>query len=89
MGTKAVPVEPGAHPVANALLFQRLIGHVKSKVPTVPNIVREFGWFVVNGGASYVFVVYLRGIDPVFVANGGKFAGEIATEFTLEVERPE
>ena len=45
--------------------------------------------FVVNGGTSYVFVVYLRGIDPVFLANGGKFTGEVATEFMLEVERPE
>ena len=53
------------------------------------NRVSESVRFVVNGGTSYVFVVYLRGIDPVFLANGGKFAGEVATEFTLEVERPE
>ena len=45
--------------------------------------------FVVNGGTTYVFVVYLRGIDPVYLANGGKFEGEVATEFTLEVERPD
>jgi hypothetical protein len=45
--------------------------------------------FVINGGTIYVFVVYLRGIDPVFLANGGKFTGEVATEFTLEIERPE
>src|SRR5206468_6005782 len=25
--------------------------HVKSKVPTVRAIIKEFGWFVVNGGA--------------------------------------
>ena len=45
--------------------------------------------FFVNGGTDYSFIVYLRGVDPVFLSNGGVFAGEVATAFTLEVERPE
>jgi hypothetical protein len=45
--------------------------------------------FVVNPGTSYAFVVYLRGVDSQFVANGGQFAGEVMTPFTLAVERPE
>jgi hypothetical protein len=45
--------------------------------------------FFVNGGTDYVFIVYLRGADPQFLANGGVFSGEVATAFTLEVERPE
>jgi hypothetical protein len=45
--------------------------------------------FVVNGGTDYVFIVYLRGVDPQFVANGGVFSGEVETSFTLQVERPE
>ena len=44
--------------------------------------------FFVNGGTRYVFVIYLRGVDPIFLANGGRFAGEITTPFTLTVERP-
>lgn len=44
--------------------------------------------FVVNGGTNYIFVVYLRGIDPQFLANGGKFTGDVSTTFTLTVERP-
>jgi cobalamin biosynthesis Mg chelatase CobN len=45
--------------------------------------------FFVNGGTDYAFVVYLRGVDPQFLANGGIYTGEVATPFTLEVERPE
>lgn len=45
--------------------------------------------FFVNGGTDYVFVVYLRGVDAQFLANGGVFSGEVATPFTLEVERPQ
>lgn len=45
--------------------------------------------FFVNGGTDYAFVVYLRGVDAQFVANGGVYFGEVATPFTLEVERPE
>jgi hypothetical protein len=45
--------------------------------------------FFVNGGTDYVFVVYLRGVDPQFLANGGVFAGEVVTPFTLEIERPQ
>lgn len=45
--------------------------------------------FFVNGGTDYVFVVYLRGVDPQFLANGGTFSGEVATEFTLDIERPQ
>ncbi len=44
--------------------------------------------FWVNGGTSYVFVVYLRGVDPVFLTNGGVFTGEVATPFAIEIERP-
>jgi hypothetical protein len=45
--------------------------------------------FFVNGGTDYVFVVYLRGVDPQFLANGGTFTGDAATSFTLEIERPQ
>jgi hypothetical protein len=45
--------------------------------------------FFVNGCTDYVFVVYLRGVDPVFVANGGMFTGEMSTAYTLTVERPQ
>lgn len=45
--------------------------------------------FAVNAGTDYVFVIYLRGVDPQFVANGGTFTGDVATSFTLEVERPQ
>ena len=45
--------------------------------------------FFVNGGTDYAFVVYLRGVDPQFLANGGVFTGQVATAFTLEVERPQ
>ena len=45
--------------------------------------------FFVNGGTNYSFVVYLRGVDAQFLANGGTFSGEVATPFTLEIERPE
>jgi hypothetical protein len=45
--------------------------------------------FVVNGCTDYVFIVYLRGVDAQFLANGGSFTEEIATPFTLTVERPQ
>lgn len=45
--------------------------------------------FFVNGGTDYVFVVYLRGVDGQFLANGGKFTGDVATSYTLNIERPE
>jgi hypothetical protein len=45
--------------------------------------------FFVNGGTDYAFVVYLRGVDPQFLANGGIYTGDVATPFTLDVERPE
>ena len=45
--------------------------------------------FFVNGGTDYMFVVYLRGLDGIFLANGGIFTGPVATAFTLSVERPE
>jgi hypothetical protein len=44
--------------------------------------------FVINPGTRYSFVVYLRGVDPQFLANGGTFSGDISTAFTLVVERP-
>jgi hypothetical protein len=45
--------------------------------------------FFVNGGTDYRFIVYLRGVDPIFLTNGGVFSGQVATDFTLEIERPE
>jgi hypothetical protein len=45
--------------------------------------------FFVNGGTNYSLIIYLRGVDAQFLANGGKFEGEVVTPFTLEVERPE
>lgn len=45
--------------------------------------------FFVNAGTDFVFVVYLRGVDPQFVANGGVYTGPVSTPFALEVERPE
>ena len=44
--------------------------------------------FVINPGTKYAFVIYLRGVDPQFLANGGRFSGDISTSFTLVVERP-
>jgi hypothetical protein len=42
---------------------------------------------VLRPGAKYAFVVYLRGVDPQFLANGGRFSGDVSTPFTLAVER--
>jgi hypothetical protein len=42
----------------------------------------------VNAGTTYSFIVHLQGIDTFFRAGGGIFAGEVATTFTIEVERP-
>jgi hypothetical protein len=42
----------------------------------------------VNAGTTYVFVVHLQGIDAFFLAGGGRFSGEVATPFTITVERP-
>lgn len=42
----------------------------------------------VNAGTTYVFIVHLQGIDTFFLARGGVFAGELATPFTISVERP-
>jgi len=43
---------------------------------------------VLRAGAKYAFVVYLRGVDGQFLANGGTFTGSVGTPFTLAVERP-
>lgn len=40
-----------------------------------------------RAGAKYAFVIYLRGVDAQFLANGGKFGGEMTTAFSLAVER--
>lgn len=45
--------------------------------------------FFVNAGTDYIFVVYLRGVDPQFLANGGIFSGPVSTAFTLAVEHPD
>ena len=45
--------------------------------------------FTISPRTSYAFIVYLRGVDGQFLANGGTRPGEIATSFTLEVERPQ
>lgn len=45
--------------------------------------------FFINAGTAYLFVVYLRGVAPQFLANGGRFTGDVSTAFTLTVERPE
>jgi Pup amidohydrolase len=37
--------------VSNGTLFSRLIDHVRTKVPVVSAIIKEFGWFTGNGGA--------------------------------------
>jgi hypothetical protein len=42
---------------------------------------------VLRAGAKYAFVVYLRGVDGQFLANGGRFTGDVATPFTLNIER--
>ena len=44
--------------------------------------------FTLKGGTTYIFVVYLRGVDPQFLANGGTFTGDVSTPFTLAIERP-
>src|SRR5437867_6303388 len=44
--------------------------------------------FFVNAGTRYIFIIYLRAVDPVFLANGGQFTGEVSTTFTLAIERP-
>jgi hypothetical protein len=40
-----------------------------------------------RAGAKYAFIVYLRGVDAQFLANGGTFSGDVATPFSLAVER--
>jgi hypothetical protein len=45
--------------------------------------------FTLKAGTTYMFVVYLRGVDPQFVANGGTFTGDVSTAFTLAIERPQ
>lgn len=45
--------------------------------------------FFVNAGTDYTFIAYLRGVDAQFIANGGSYTGQVATPFTLEIERPE
>ena len=42
----------------------------------------------VNAGTAYVFIVHLQGVDTFFLAGGGRFSGEVATPFTISVERP-
>jgi hypothetical protein len=42
----------------------------------------------VNAGTTYVLIVRLQGVDAFFLANGGTFSGEVATPFTISVERP-
>jgi hypothetical protein len=43
---------------------------------------------VINPATNYSFVIYLRGVDAQFIANGGRFSGDVATAFTIEIERP-
>ena len=42
----------------------------------------------VNAGTTYSFIVHLQGIDTFFTAGGGVYSGEVATTFTIDVERP-
>jgi hypothetical protein len=42
----------------------------------------------VNAGTTYAFIVHLQGVDALFLANGGRFPGEVTTPFTIEIERP-
>jgi hypothetical protein len=42
----------------------------------------------VNAGTTYRFIVHLQGVDTFFLAGGGKFPGEVASPFTISVERP-
>lgn len=42
---------------------------------------------VLRANAKYAFVVYLRGVDAQFLANGGTFTGAVATPFSLAIER--
>jgi hypothetical protein len=42
----------------------------------------------VNAGTTYSFIVHLQGVDTFFTAGGGIFTGEVATTFTIDVERP-
>ena len=44
--------------------------------------------FTINPRTSYTFVIYLRGVDGQFLANGGQFSGSVATAYTLTIERP-
>ncbi len=45
------PFHPDSPRVANAVLFERLVRHVRAKVPLVCALIKEFGWFLANGGA--------------------------------------
>src|SRR5262245_43385642 len=42
----------------------------------------------VNANTTYVFIVHLQGIDTFFLAGGGVFSGDVATPFSIAVERP-
>jgi proteasome accessory factor A len=45
------PNTPRGRRVPNHALFQKMLWHVRSKVAAVPAFVREYGWFLANGGA--------------------------------------
>lgn len=45
------PRQPGTERLSNALLFQRLLAQLWSRVPAARAIVREDYWFLANGGA--------------------------------------
>jgi hypothetical protein len=42
--------------------------------------------FSVSAQTDYTLIIYLRGVDPQFVANGGIFIGPVSTAFTLTVD---
>jgi proteasome accessory factor A len=45
------PREPDGPRVPNAVLFERLLQHIRAKVPAVGSIIKEQGWFLASGGA--------------------------------------
>jgi Pup amidohydrolase len=45
------PRKPRGPRIPNAILFERVVKQVGAKVPIVPAIIREFGWYTASGGA--------------------------------------
>lgn len=45
------PAQPGGPRVPNSVLFDRILVHLRGRMPLAKAIVAEFGWFLANGGS--------------------------------------